>query len=191
MNLESSDETLTSEDQQAIDQALRGCRIFSLALSVGLIVFMAIVLWLKRGQTPEVLPRSVVWVFIGQSALALMMSFVLSSPAGLLARLRAAAQGQPSSSPSSTGVGNQSRFSKDQPLLAGPILDAFRSSVIIKGAISEGAGMAAAASYLIRPSLVGLALAGVALLAILWRVPNRAGLTDWLLGQRDRIRQEA
>jgi hypothetical protein len=53
----------------------------------------------------------------------------------------------------------------------------------------EAVGFAAAISYLLSPSFLGLLLVGLSVLHPIWSIPSRSRLTSWLLDQRRLISQ--
>ena len=192
MNLSNSDEMLTPEDQQEIDVELRRCRIFALITVGGLVAFMTIVLWLKRAETPGLLPGTVAALPLGQGAVFLAISLFVRSRARVKARARAAvlkAQNSDGSEPTpsdrpASGLPNSSLSTP-----AGPLLNAFNSLQVFRIAALEGAGFAAAISYLLSPSFLGLLLVGLSVLHHIWSIPSRSRLTSWLLDQRRLISQ--
>lgn len=192
MNLSNSDEMLTPEDQQEIDVALRRCRIFALITVGGLVAFMTIVLWLKRAETPGLLPGTVAALPLGQAAVIVAAVLNSSTRARVDARVRAAvlkAQNSDGSEPTpsdrpASGLPNSSLSTP-----AGPLLNAFNSLQVFRIAALEGAGFAAAISYLLSPSFLGLLLVGLSVLHHIWSIPSRSRLTTWLLDQRRLISQ--
>jgi hypothetical protein len=192
MNLSNSDEMLTPEDQQEIDVALRRCRIFALITVGGLVAFMTIVLWLKRAETPGLLPGTVAALPLGQAAVIVAAVLNSSTRARVDARVRAAvlkAQNSDGSEPTpsdrpASGLPNSSLSTP-----AGPLLNAFNSLQVFRIAALEGAGFAAAISYLLSPSFLGLLLVGLSVLHHIWSIPSRSRLTSWLLDQRRLISQ--
>jgi len=192
MNLSNSDEMLTPEDQQEIDVALRRCRIFALITVGGLVAFMTIVLWLKRAETPGLLPGTVAALPLGQGAVIVAAVLNSSTRARVDARVRAAvlkAQNSDGSEPTpsdrpASGLPNSSLSTP-----AGPLLNAFNSLQVFRIAALEGAGFAAAISYLLSPSFLGLLLVGLSVLHHIWSIPSRSRLTSWLLDQRRLISQ--
>jgi len=192
MNLSNSDEMLTPEDQQEIDVALRRCRIFALITVGGLVAFMTIVLWLKRAETPGLLPGTVAALPLGQGAVIVAAVLNSSTRARVDARVRAAvlkAQNSDGSEPTpfdrpASGLPNSSLSTP-----AGPLLNAFNSLQVFRIAALEGAGFAAAISYLLSPSFLGLLLVGLCVVHHIWSIPSRSRLTTWLLDQRRLISQ--
>lgn len=192
MNLSNPDEMLTPEDQQEIDVALRRCRIFALITVGGLVAFMAIVLWLKRAETPGLLPGTVAALPLGQAAVIVAAVLNSSTRARVDARVRAAvlkAQNSDGSEPTPSDRPASGLPNSRLPTPAGPLLNAFNSLQVFRIAALEGAGFAAAISYLLSPSFLGLLLVGLCVVHHIWSIPSRSRLTTWLLDQRRLISQ--
>jgi hypothetical protein len=71
------------------------------------------------------------------------------------------------------------------------LIQGYMGRTIIAAAIAESAGFMGVAACFIRPSPIGIgvALAGIALIATLW--PTRVGIENWLEDQLRRIELEA
>jgi hypothetical protein len=187
MILSNPDEMLTPEDQQEIDVELRRCRIFALITVGCLVAFMTIVLWLKRAETPGLLPGTVAALPLGQGAVFLAISLFMRSRARVKARARAAVLKSPNSDAAAESASN--RPTSAQSLAAGPLLGVFHGALVFRIVAVEAVGFAAAISYLLSPSFLGLLLVGLSVLHHIWSIPSRSRLTSWLLDQRRLISQ--
>lgn len=160
----------------------RTSQIIHGALTMGVLTFGAVVLTTGGGRNPPPAgPIPLSWILGAVAASVLMMSYIF--PGFVATALRKAiARGKSGGLP----PGLPLEGVKDSDRLA----FAFQTSRIIGWAMAEGAAFLSLVNYMVTRDVIGLALAGISVVAMLSRFVTRDRLDAWVSDQQRLLEDE-
>jgi hypothetical protein len=163
--------SLNAEQERFLRAMLTNMRIISAALISGVIVFMAVVLFVIKGDPQPGLPL-LTYIGLGFGALALVFSFIVPGFMGSSIK-QALLEGKRVELPA--------QFKASQEVgIVGNLLFLFQTRIIIGYAILEGAAFFNLVAYMLERQEVSLAVVGLLLGAMLIKFPTRGRVEGWL-----------
>lgn len=182
-------------------RTLRNVQVILLALAGGLIFLTVVILFMVAqlkpagfagGQGPQWNGLSLFTVlFLGISLLNMLVAVVL--PPLILNNQIAqwAKTAEPITAKFDSWETNDNVWLDRVPAstLSG-LLQRFQTSRILAAALNEAAGMMCAIAYLLEAHAISLIVIGMAIALMLWHVPTRTSLSQWLFTQIEKLQKD-
>jgi len=176
---------LTDDQRESLARATRTMQIIVGALAVGVVVFSLVVLAIASRQAGP--PPDEPLLTYMSLVMALVALVVATLFPGVVKRSQRQAilAGEPT--PQVGSIGGRP-LPEAEPEL-GPLVAGFRSALIIRSAILEGAAFFCLISYLLERQTLSLVGAGVLLLFLLGGYPTQSNVEDAMANERATIEQ--
>lgn len=168
---------MLSETQRIqLNPAIRTMQIIVGALVLGVVNFMAVVVFVIRPQAQEAggeLPL-LTYLAVGFAVLGVLASIVV--PAILAGSLRKSM---------SVPQGPSGPVGTKESIPIGPLLQMYQTLLIIRCALLEGAAFFCLVAHMIERQTITLAAAGVLLLVLLSQFPTRSRVESWIENEQE------
>jgi hypothetical protein len=190
--------SMNQNSSDSVDQIVRATQIVVGALIIGVTIFLVIVVCLVHllgfgnavgaanpgvnapaAQQPAKSIPTLTYVSAGMGIILLPLSFILPNVLATQS-LRSAAARATAATPSSS----------PPPGAAVTSANAYQTSMIIGGAIAEGAAFFAGVVYLIEQNPIALGVFVILLAALILQFPTRSRFDRWVERQEERLRRE-
>jgi len=168
---------------------LRVMKILMAALVVSCLIFLGVVLALRRANNPQnnIVPL-LTYMAVGFSLLMLVLHVVVPRLTIATARKQMARGDWPPSKVSGQyPVATEKKRGTGE---AGKLCMLYQMQLIIGAAMLEGAVFFSLIAYLVEGDLASLAVAGLLIVFLLLRIPTRTGVENFLIEQGELLRQE-
>jgi hypothetical protein len=163
---------MSQDELPSVSPTVFTLRIILFGLTMGLLVFAGIAVYLVQFGNGPMAPNNdlLSWVLLGCAAPMLILQFVM--PSMILNSIRAKMLVRPTDH------------------LYENLIGAYRAHVIIGWAMCEGAAFTVLIGYLLEGNVLLLAIAGVALILMLFRLPTQDSLNGWLERQSEFLAEQ-